>query len=403
VALSTALILVWSYYVWLPGVAAEVYSPQLAALAALGWTLVKMLQQPKRRERLALVAGTLFGLAVALNPSSVFFAPGVAVAFRLMGVSWRQSIIAAALGVLLLLASLLYFPLRYASQPAFNVAGEYDANGVFQPVNLATVQGIWWILSGAQFEGFMFAEGYVPSLRQLGGTFNYLWSNTLGVGFIVGLVGMWRLYRQRRGVFIGWLVLFLPYTYFYTTYGAVDRSTMFGPSHLLWAALIAFGLRWFTEQMSAQTRILLLMALPLALLVYNWNAVTASDNTKTRERAETVITNLPENTIVFGNWVDIIALQYLQIVEGERPDITLYNLFYFSSESFSGYINQKAREGQRPIIFLRERMDTDTKTAFINAFYQLVPLKAPAGEIVGYQLALPGASLAPSPPVVDAP
>jgi hypothetical protein len=374
IAAAASLIFAWSYYVWTVGVAAEVYAPQLAVLAAFGWVLATLNRRGKQRDAYTLLAGALYGLAVAINPTSIFFAPGVVIAFRLMRVSWRMSIYAGGAAVLIFIGSLAYFPIRFAAQPAFNVAGSYASDGSFTPVDLQTLQGIWWLIRGAQFDGFFFSQGYLPTLNQVIQTITLFGANFLGIGLLIGLIGAVSLYHKSRRVFFIWLSFFLPYTYFYTTYGAVDRDTMFGPSHLLWTILIAYGLQWFTESAGKLVKYSVAVILPLLMLGMNFATVDASQVTQVRERAETMMAIVPEDAIVFGNWLDIITLQYLQLVEHQRSDVMLYNLYYFDDHDFNVYLSNLATQSERPVIFLSGMLDNQAKTDFLNLFYELEPI-----------------------------
>ena len=48
--------------------------------------------------------------------------------------------------------------------------------------------------------------------------------------------------------------------------------------------------------------------------------------------------HLPANATVVGRWTDIVGLEYLQIVEGQRYDLHLYNLFYIDDIDFVAYL-----------------------------------------------------------------
>src|SRR5206468_1563309 len=102
--------------------------------------------------------------------------------------------------------------------------------GAFHTYNFQTIQGVLQALSGTPFHYLFFSEGLLPSVSQLSTTASWFWQNYLGIGFLIGLMGIFFLVKRSRGLFLCWLALFVPYTYFYTCYGAADRSTMFGPS-----------------------------------------------------------------------------------------------------------------------------------------------------------------------------
>jgi hypothetical protein len=90
VAVAAALAWVWSYYVWGAGVVAEIYAPQLLTLAVCGWWLVRLYRRPDRAHPRAVIGmGVWFGIAAAMHPVSLLFAPGLVLAFRPMRIPWR--------------------------------------------------------------------------------------------------------------------------------------------------------------------------------------------------------------------------------------------------------------------------------------------------------------------------
>src|SRR5690606_462839 len=112
-------------------------------------------------------------------------------------------------------------------------------------------------------ESLFFESGYIPSLNHVSDTVVWLWGNYLGVGVVLGLAGLVAMARQYRALVIVWLAFYIPYTYFFTTYGAPDRDTMMGPSYLLWTIPLCFGLKWLVVTSSLQKRTSLLLVLPV--------------------------------------------------------------------------------------------------------------------------------------------
>ena len=352
IAVSTAFIFLFSYYIWTTGIVAEVYAPQLFALSACALILAKIYTGDQRLRTLLLL-GLLFGLAVALNPSSIFFAPGLVIALLLMRIPLRMCIYAGILSLLVFGLSLLYFPMRESA--AFNAAGEYNAQGMYERVDLHTLSGVWWHISGRQFDSFFFADGYIPSVKQWRETLTLFWGNFIGVGLLLGLAGAYRVARYERGtgLVIAWLVFFLPYTCFYITYGADDRETMFGPAYLIWSILIAFGLAWAADEFAGWVRYAVIFALPVLLFVVNLPLVDVSSDTGFRDHAEAVLQPIPENAAVFGYWGDVVPIQFLHIVENQRSDLTLYNLFFFDYDidKLKPCVDSLMDAG-RPVVFL---------------------------------------------------
>jgi hypothetical protein len=355
VAIITALILIWSYYIWLIGLFAEVYAPQLTSLALVGVLLIVHWRRP--HPFLPYIIAVAFGFAVALNPSSIFFVPALVITFRALQIGWSVSIQAGLLALAVFALPLLYFPVRYLAAPNPNLAGMYDATGVFQAVDLTTLSGIWWMLSGRQFGSLFFADGLLPSLDQLLTILALYIRNFAGIGVVFGIGGLFALVRQHKQIAWVWLVWFLPYTYFYTTYGAGDKDLMFGPSILLWSIPIAFGLssliRWIDIPWFPYT----LFLIPFILLMVYFPLLDLTQERQVRARSEAVLAALPQNTYLFGGWHDIVPIEYIHYVEGKRPDLTLYNLFLFEDMTLESYVNKLITQGQT-VAFVVTRPDT---------------------------------------------
>ena len=47
---------------------------------------------------------------------------------------------------------------------------------------------------------------------------------------------------------------------------------------------------------------------------------------------EDILKTIPANSRYFGTWVDTPVLEYLQIVEKQRPDVLTRNLFFLSQQ-----------------------------------------------------------------------
>ena len=356
IAVTATLTFMWSYYIWGSGTAAEIYAPQVLTLALCGWSLADMYENNRGRGNVstqrALRTGALYGLAVAMAPTSALFAPGLVLCFLLMRVPLRVSFFAGLLGAILVLSTLLYFPLRGSAYPEFNKIGYYDARGVFHNFDYHSIQGLLQTLSGEQFRYLFFQNGFLPSINQILLNLSWLWRNYLGFGVLIGPVGGAYLFRQRRGLLLALAILTVPYTYFFLCYGAIDRDTMFGPTYLAWSVLLAFGLQRLFNATSTFPKLGVLVGLPLLAFMINFSAVDLSSNTSVREHAEAVLESLPPNAVVAGYWADVTPLQYLQFVENQRRDVKIYDLFMFKPSYFETYVNRLSESGQRPIVLL---------------------------------------------------
>ena len=381
-ALSGTLSVVLSFLVWSAGIRAEVYAPQLLTLALSGWSLVRVAHALTTRN--ALIAGAAYGIALAMHPGSILFAPGLLIVFLKLRLNWSQRIAAGALAVVLFALPLLYFPLRYMANPALNLAGQYAADGSFQPVHLVTLQGIFWVLRGQQFSSLFFATGLLPSPDELLKFGFQFWRNFIGVGILLGLGGVITMPRNMRWA---WMIFFLPTAYFFASYAAIDSETMYGPALMMWGIAIAYGLRAVLQRVESGLRLPLTAALPLILLIVNFPLLNLRTDNHVRERAQLILDALPADDTVIGSWFEILPLQYLQIVEGERPDLHLYNQFLFDDHTLVQFVST-----QNSLVLLGSQFDPDLLSA--GGRFQPLNLALPSLthpherqlEIAGYRL-----------------
>ncbi len=357
-ALSAALFLGFSYYFWSQAVIAEVYTLHTALMAALILLLLRWREQ--RAPRLLAVIAGLYGLSFGNHMATVLLAPGIA-AFVLMAegrdiLRWRRLI--PLVGAFVLgLSVYLYLPLRYLASPAFNYVGHFDASGRFIPADLTRPAELWAMLTGAPFQGEMFAYALAELPGEIGLFIYRLWGNFLSVGLLPGLIGLVALWRRERASGLMLALMFLANAVFYINYRVVDKETMFLPVYLVWALWIAVGFRtlvdWAAEMRTrvaalAPAALLALAVIP-ALLI-NAPRVDVSRDRRARELAEDLLRRVEPDAIVLGWWASIPPMQYLQIVEGWRPDVVLINRWLISHADMLQLIATQGRS--RPIYFV---------------------------------------------------
>lgn len=377
-------LLTTSTYFWGLSLVAEVYTLHTALMAGLILALLYWSDSPSPR-RLAGV-GLVGGLGmshhaamVLLIPGSLFYVlskhPKKALTF--------QSLLAFCLAASVGLSFYLYLPARFLAQPAFNYAGTYDANLIFHPVDLTTLKGLWWLISGQAFKGAMLAYGpagfWVEArqyLVQLGRAFF-----ALGIG--PGLLGIMLLLRRswREGVMLA--LMFLMNAGFFINYRVTDKDTMYLPTYLIGALWIGLGLQgllaWADQVEPNHIRVLgrriftiLILGGVLMALAWNWSVVDLSGDWTSRQRGEEILRNAGKNALVFGWWDVAPVVQYLQLVEGQRPDVRAINRFLIDPNDMAIGIEKEVK--YRPIYIdsaLNELSATMTATP-VGPVYRLV-------------------------------
>jgi hypothetical protein len=332
-------LLACAQYFWALSLIAEVYTLHMALMATVLLLLLRWAESPTPG-RLAIV-GLVLGLSLGHHLATVLLIPGCAwyvltVAPRrvLAPRSWLLALAALLIGV----SVYLYLPLRYGTHPAFNYAGHYDATGAFVPVNLQSVEGLWWLATGRAFAGQMLAYQGSELLHEAGQFAIRLWQAFFVIGIGPGLLGLGLMLKRdwRLGTML--VLLFACNAGFYIDYRVIDKDTMYLPAYLIWALWLGVGydglLRWIRQDHSTAMRhwgqVLLRGAMIGAVLVacaWNWPLVDLSDDWSARQRGETLLRVAEPNALILGWWDTVPLVEYLQLVEGQRLDVQAINRF----------------------------------------------------------------------------
>lgn len=350
VSLLGALFLGFSFYFWQSAVVAEVYTLQTFLTGALFLLLLKW--DETQSDRALYLFAWLYGLSLGNHISGLLLAPGLAFLILskrpLRSLQWRL-VAGMALCFTIGLSVYLYLPLRYLADPPLNYVKSY------YQVDLTTLEGLVWMVSGQMYRFFAFSYSLAEIGRELLRYVGWLWRNFLGVGIPIGLLGLILLLQRQRRWAIGLLLLLIPNIIFFANYGVVDKETMFLPAHMIWALFVPLGFSIILEKWSA-----LRVSLPFStvrrfgtgLLVSAAILLTATqalanepwanygDRWQWRESAEQVLANVEPNAVIASQWSSAVVLEYLQLVEGQRPDVTIFNRSRFGVAQFYQYWEQ---------------------------------------------------------------
>ncbi len=321
ISAAAALLYAFSFYYWREAVIAETYTLNTALLLIL---LLLFLKDASRRSFLeAGLAGLVFGLGLANHMSTILLIP----ALLYWGVVNRESL-KSILGFALFSAGglllYLYLPVRYVANPPLNYAATYLRT------DLTTPAGIWSWMTGETFRQFMLGYSAIELLGEAATYLAWLWSNFLGAGVLIGLVGLAAMLRRNPKTFILLTIIYLSYTAFFINYRVVNKDTMFSVSYLVWTIWIAYGAMYLSEFLK-ERRLLkfgvpaFLAAIALVALLANYAPVDQSHNTMARDFAGQLLDQVAPSAFVITEWTWATPLEYLQIVENRRPDVTIYD------------------------------------------------------------------------------
>ena len=319
--LAAALLLAFSYWFWADSLVAEVYTLDAFLLAAM---LLFLLEWRQRQRKAALFAFALFfGLSLAHRTTSALSAPAFAAYVLLSSRGTdKRALLAMPAFVMAGLMLYIYIPAVYRAHPTY----------VWSPsTDLASVSGLWWLVSAKAFQGLVFALGPAQVLRNLGECIWWLSASFMGVGLALGLVGIWRQFFTSRRELLLLGGVFLPQILFYANYDVVDREFMLLPVYVVWALWVALGAAHVADlarSYAPRVRVSaaasgLFLALPLVALAINYSLVDLSSEQRPRDQATELFAAAEPNAVVVGRWIDISPLLYLQKVEHQRPDVLL--------------------------------------------------------------------------------
>ncbi len=349
VALAGSWFAAFTYYFWVSAVAAELYALHAAFVAGL-LVLVLRWRDEGHPAQLCL-AGFVFGLGTGNHLAMALLLPG----FGWLAASGRRTpwrplwlpLAAAAAGVAGA-AVYLYLPLRHLSGTPLNYARTY------WNVDLSTPHGLLWMVTARMFGAFVFGVPIAEIPTEVRAYAAQLWSNFIGFGFVLGVIGLAGGLRRRSSLTAGLALLYVAHLVFYLAYRVADKELMMLPTYLIWAVWVAVGAQMFCRMLDrvlprgwsiSAPALLLFLAVGAAAL--NFQRVDLSADWSARERGERILGSLEPDAVYFGTWNDVPILEYLQIVEGRRPDVRTVNVL-FTGDRSAGIARGMLRDG-RPV------------------------------------------------------
>jgi hypothetical protein len=382
-------LLAFSTHFWGLSIIAEVYTLHTALMAALILLLIGWYESPTAK-RLALV-GLVFGLSLAHHGATLLLIPGIiwyiGHAFARRHLPLTQML--PAVGTVLIGIGLyLYLPLRFAAEPLFNYAGYFDAEGIFRPTQLNTIRGLWEYITAHSFSSSMFAYS-VPELpTEISKYGMQLWRTFFAIGIGPGILGMIRSFEKHRPYGGMLLLMFLCNAFFFIDYRVIDKETMFLPTFVIWTLWLGIGyeelLGWFKGL--AQDRIErwsfcllqgLLCVSVLGAILWNWGLVEQAHQERGDVYGEQILEELEPNALLIGYWQVVPIVQYMQFIEGQRPDVMAMNRFLISAQDLEKLIQEEVV--RRPVYIDCPPADLDEsiRVTQSDVLYRLEPKDPP--------------------------
>ncbi len=382
-------------FYWSLSLVAEVYTLHVVLMAGLILLLLHWAEAASPG-RLALAAGWL-GLSMGHHLATALLAPGVV--FFVVSHARRKAFawgnILFAVGAFIAgLSIYLYLPLLHAGAPAFNYSGMYDSAGHFHPVNLQSAAGLWWLVTGKSFASQMFAYHGAGLWREVGWFAGHLARAFLFVGIGPGVFGLAVLFRRdwRLGGMLA--LMFSVSAFFYIDYLVVDKETMFLPAYLGWALFAGVGCEALLEgqgtpragQIPWGRRLLETGMVAAVFIAGFWTGpqVNLSNDWSTRERGEEILALVWQDAVIFGWWDSIPPVQYLQLVEGARPDVLAINRFLIGQEDMFQFALREAAHRPVYVDSFPAEWGSVLRAVPAGPLYRVIVRVTPGGERYGY-------------------
>ena len=349
-ALLATLMFAVCYSLWALATVAEVYTLHLLFVASVIYLVVRWTRthEPRFFVSTAFVLGLSFGNHMATS----LLLPGLA---WLLWVERRSLprprvwVLGALLGCVGPL-SYVYLPLRYAARPALNYAAAVD-------VDLNTVEGFLWMARGSAYAHLMFQYSLLELPREIYVFALHLWQNFFGVGAVLALVGVVEQWRRDRQLAALLLWVFAATAIFNLGFRVADKDTFFLPTYLVTSLWFAVGIQYLCERVQTPAIVSWgLVVTILLVLTYNYPLVDRSNDRSARNYAEAVFQNMPRRALIIGAWANVTPLKYLQVVDGERPDISVLDWVLHYRRHHARLLNEGVPGEQ-----VRDQIDEDLR------------------------------------------
>ena len=322
-AAFSALVLAFSQTFWDQATSIEVYAFHLflmsATLLFFLRAIFSFLEEQVIDQRKWLLFAYVLGLSFTNHLTTILLAPGFLFlyfsVFKLSKEGIRQLFI-LAVPFIVGLSVYVYFPIRTVQQPVLNWG--YPA----------TLERIFWHVSGKQYRVWMFSSSAVAA-KQWNHFLNAAPLEFYYMPLLFSLLGAWRLLMQERRIF-AFIFLLLAGCITYTiNYSINDIDSYFLLAYVSMAMFAGFGALeagMIFKKMAGKIAFgTILLAVVIAELSANWPEVDASSNYLVQDYTETILNNLKPNAIIISYQWDyfVAASYYFQYIKHVRDDVTV--------------------------------------------------------------------------------
>lgn len=314
------LLLAFSETFWAQATSVEVYSLHLLLISIVLLVFTRAISLRKAQEdggMLWYLFAFTLGLAFCNHMTTILLAPAFLFAYfythRFTAASWEK-LLRLVPFFLVGLSLYLYLPIRAATRPIMDWG------------NPVSFERLFWHFSGKQYRIWLFSSTE-SAAKQLSYFIDTLPAEFVYFPLAFALIGIWRLFRERKIVLVFTLLLFIGCVLYSINYDIHDIDSYFLLAYLTLAVWAAAGISWILTAAKVRMIILAPAAILVCLvpLIVNYPEETERDFHLVEDYTKDIFHEVQPNGIILSYQWDyfVSAANYLQMVEGERPDVVV--------------------------------------------------------------------------------
>lgn len=320
---------------WSQSIRAEVYTLHtfLVTSSLLTW----MYAHQSRRKDVLAVCFFLLGLGMSHHPTTALLWASILLCGMFEDHYWRKSILLLTpVGSIIMGACYIAYVIWRSATTTVDYIRPYF--GV-EPGSLA---GLWWLISAQAFHCLFRFDFNPPAiLHEVFRLILMIWDNSLGIGMILAIWGCKASQRRNPSWNRLLSLYFLANVIAFFLYHAVDKEVMFIPVFTVGNIWVASGITelvvWFEksyrkigQRFTRHLPNIVLLAIIGIGVGINWSTLNLRNNRRAYTFAIQLLDEVPPATIIVNHWVTASVIDYVQLVDGKRPDVMSFNLdFYF--------------------------------------------------------------------------
>jgi hypothetical protein len=317
-ALCGTLVLAFSETYWSQSNSVEVYSLHVLLLSINLFLFAKAISSSSsgiQKERYWYLWAFVLGLGFCNHMTTILLAPAYLFAYFYMygfGKSSWKRLTRFAVPFFLALSVYLFLVIRAGGEPVMNWG------------NPTSLEKLYWHFSGKQYRVWLFSSTESAE-RQFQYFNNGLLAEFAYIPVLFAVLGLWKTWKRGWQVLIFTLLMFAGCVLYSINYDIHDIDSYFLLAYVTVAIWVAAGVGKIIEQKIEYARWISIGAVLVSMfpLYYNYSNADEKDFNMVENYSKDILQSVePDGIVISYQWDYFVsAMNYLQFVEGVRPDV----------------------------------------------------------------------------------